>query len=261
MSYRPRYRNNRNAHITCAFCKKTGHHIAQCSVLNNMECQNCYQRGHTTNRCPNASTRPPVRRERTKPIYNKPPVEPTLRKPVPATNRFIYLDSSSDEEFEYDLNPEPTYPTAVVSVTEPTSPPKKRAVRRVHFANDEPDCYGPLEKPLPTSTKIYETDAPPSDVSLEKVETPEETDEFLSNWMTQKRSTNAWRPTSIAHTTTTEPEKKMPASWADWESSSDEDSDEDSDDDWEDNLRRTLRGCNKESEIEDILRIRRLARA
>ena len=33
-----------------------------------------------------------------------------------------------------------------------------------------------------------------------------------------------------------------------------------SSDDWEDNLRRALRGCNKESEIEDILRIRRLAR-
>ena len=31
-------------------------------------------------------------------------------------------------------------------------------------------------------------------------------------------------------------------------------------DDWEDNLRRSLRGCNKESEIEDIIRIRRQAR-
>ena len=33
-----------------------------------------------------------------------------------------------------------------------------------------------------------------------------------------------------------------------------------SSDDWEDNLRRALRGCNKESEIEDIIRIRREAR-
>ena len=226
MSYRPRYRNNRNAHITCAFCKKMGHHIAQCEVLNNMKCQNCHQRGHTTNRCPNATACPPVRRERTKRFYRKAHVEPTPRKPVPATNRFIYLDSSSDEEFEYDINPEPTYPTAVLSVTEPTSPPKKRAVRSVHFANDEPDCYGPLEKPHPTRTKTYDTDAPPSEINAEKVETPEATDEFLSNWMTQKRSTNAWRPASIARTASTEPEKQMPASWADWESSSDEDSDD-----------------------------------
>ena len=233
---RQRYRNNRNAHIRCAFCKVMGHHIAQCRVLNNMECQNCHQRGHTTNRCPNATACPPVRRERTTRSYRKAPAEPAPRNPVPATNRFIYLDSSSDEEdFEYDANPLPTtYPAAVVSATEPTSPPKKRSVRRVHFANDEPDCYGPLEKPRPTRTKTYDTDAPPNEINVEKVETPEATDEFLSNWMTQKRSTNAWRPASIGRTHTIadehmpseKPEEKMPASWADWESSSDEDSDD-----------------------------------
>ena len=231
MSYRPRYRNNRNAHITCAFCKETGHHIAQCSVLKNMECKSCYQRGHTTNRCPHW---PPVRRERTKRRYKKAPVKTTPKKPVPATNRFIYLDSSSDEEFEYETNPISTYPAVVVSVTEPTSPPKKRSVRRVHFANDEPDCYGPLEKPLPTRTKTYETDAPPTDINVEKVETPEATDEFLSNWIAQKRNTNAWQPKSIGrvpaiteeYTPSDKPEKKQPASWADWESSSDEESDD-----------------------------------
>ena len=79
------------------------------------------------------------------------------RKPVPASNRFIYLDSSSDEEeFEYDTNPLPTtYPIAVVGVTEPTSLPKKRSVRRVHFANDEPDCYGP-QRNRNQRAQIYE---------------------------------------------------------------------------------------------------------
>lgn len=44
------------------------------------------------------------------------------------------------------------------------------------------------------------------------------------------------------------------------ESAGEEKTNQVSSDDWEDNLRRALRGCNKESEIEDILRIRRLAR-
>ena len=44
------------------------------------------------------------------------------------------------------------------------------------------------------------------------------------------------------------------------ESTGEQKTTQESSDDWEDNLRRALRGCNKESEIEDILRIRRLAR-
>ena len=44
------------------------------------------------------------------------------------------------------------------------------------------------------------------------------------------------------------------------ESAGEEKTTHESNDDWEDNLRRALRGCNKESEIEDILRIRREAR-
>ena len=44
------------------------------------------------------------------------------------------------------------------------------------------------------------------------------------------------------------------------ETASEEKTNQVSSDDWEDNLRRALRGCNKESEIEDIIRIRREAR-
>ena len=44
------------------------------------------------------------------------------------------------------------------------------------------------------------------------------------------------------------------------ESAGEEKTTQENSDDWEDNLRRALIGCNKESEIEDIIRIRREAR-
>ena len=231
MSYRrtAQYRHRRNQNITCAFCKKVGHHIAQCRVLNNMECQNCHQKGHTTNRCtnpPSRRIRPSFREEQNQlcePVrrHNN-RYQPVLReyKPITPVNRFTAFedsDSSSDEEDE-------------IVVQEPQQKivpePQPRKSRRVHFANDEPDCYGPLEKPRPTRTKVYEIDAPPIEVSVEKVPTPTETSEFLSDWMSQKRSTNAWKPRARSENKSNSP-KVMPKSWADWDSSSDEESDDD----------------------------------
>lgn len=84
----------------------------------------------------------------------------------------------------------------------------------------------------------------PETLEFHNVQTHNGGDENSTAWVPAQEGNDGWRIGSArGH-----------------ESAGEEKTTQESSDDWEDNLRRALRGCNKESEIEDILRIRREAR-